>query len=59
MVAELIHKYVKIYKVERTSTIPTTRLRKLLTTIKQLQQFADNDMEQLSKFVGNILCFFK
>nr|CAI5830019.1 unnamed protein product [Callosobruchus analis] len=52
---KVLHKYVKKCKVEKPGSITATRLRKHLATITQLLQFSNNDMEQLSKFMGHTL----
>ncbi|KAJ8933494.1 hypothetical protein NQ314_013971 [Rhamnusium bicolor] len=52
---KVLHRYVNKCKVERPGSITATRLRKHLATITQLLQFSNNDMEQLSKFMGHTL----
>lgn len=50
-----LHKYVEKCGVTRAKSITATLLRKHLATITQLLQFSNNDMEQLSKFMGHTL----
>ncbi|XP_072383666.1 uncharacterized protein [Diabrotica undecimpunctata] len=52
---KIIHKYAKKCQLERPASITATKLRKHLATITQLLQFSNNDMEQLSKFMGHTL----
>lgn len=52
---KILQKYVNKCGVERPKTITATLLRKHLATITQLLQFSNNDMEQLSKFMGHTL----
>ncbi|KAI4455594.1 hypothetical protein MML48_9g00001458 [Holotrichia oblita] len=52
---KVLHKYVNKCKVDRPGSITATTLRKHLATITQLLQFSNNDMEQLSKFMGHTL----
>ncbi|KAK4875861.1 hypothetical protein RN001_012283 [Aquatica leii] len=50
-----LHKYVEKCGVTRAKSITATLLRKHLATITQLLHFSNNDMEQLSKFMGHTL----
>ncbi|XP_060535343.1 uncharacterized protein LOC132707485 [Cylas formicarius] len=52
---KIIHKYAKKCQLEKAANITATKLRKHLATITQLLQFSNNDMEQLSKFMGHTL----
>ncbi|KAI4455665.1 hypothetical protein MML48_9g00000121 [Holotrichia oblita] len=52
---KILHKYVEKCGVTRAKSITATLLRKHLATITQLLQFSNNDMEQLSKFMGHTL----
>lgn len=52
---KILQKYVKNSGVARPEAISATKLRKHLATITQLLQFSNNDMEQLSKFMGHTL----
>ncbi|KAK4885617.1 hypothetical protein RN001_001888 [Aquatica leii] len=50
-----LRKYVQKCGITRVNSITATSLRKHLATITQLLQFSNNDMEQLSKFMGHTL----
>ncbi|KAF5285263.1 hypothetical protein FQA39_LY16724 [Lamprigera yunnana] len=52
---KILYKIVRKCDLEQPQNINATRLRKHLATITQLLQFSDNDMEQLSKFMGHTL----
>lgn len=52
---KVIRKFSVMCKLERPQSITATNLRKHLATITQLLQFSNNDMEQLSKFMGHTL----
>ncbi|KAI4455648.1 hypothetical protein MML48_9g00004126 [Holotrichia oblita] len=52
---KILHKYVEKCGVTPAKSITATLLRKHLATITQLLQFSNNDMEQLSKFMGHTL----
>ncbi|KAJ8933559.1 hypothetical protein NQ314_013933 [Rhamnusium bicolor] len=53
--SKTMQKYVSKCGVIRAKSITATLLRKHLATITQLLQFSNNDMEQLSKFMGHTL----
>nr|CAI5846547.1 unnamed protein product [Callosobruchus analis] len=50
-----LHKYASMCGVQNVTSITATSIRKHLATVMQLLNFSENDLEQLSKFMGHTL----
>nr|CAI5856475.1 unnamed protein product [Callosobruchus analis] len=50
-----LHKYASMCGVQNVTSITATSIRKHLATVMQLLNFSENDLAQLSKFMGHTL----